>query len=302
MPADAPACLPALSASSPRHMQVPAGSWCTHAHVLDGDRWPFVASRSYTPPPASVEAYVAMLDRAGLDYGVVVQASVYGNDNRPIADALSRHPARLRGIVSIDGSEREDDLIALRNIGVCGIRVNEHFAGGTGADHLERLARRCATLGWHIDLGLPGSRLRELMPRLVDLDVDLVLDHMGFCGVTDSSEGADFAAVLALARRERVWTKLSGAYRLSCERPPYRDVAPFTRALFEAAPTRSLWGSDWPNVAIYDPDRLPDTGTQLEALHDHLGDEADLVRVLADNPRRLYGVPGTPVSKPARAR
>jgi predicted TIM-barrel fold metal-dependent hydrolase len=34
------------------------------------------------PPPASPADFVAMLDRVGVQYGVVVQVSAHGTDNR----------------------------------------------------------------------------------------------------------------------------------------------------------------------------------------------------------------------------
>ena len=281
---------------------MPKGAWDTHAHVIGGGPdAPFVKARGYTPPAASADAYVAMLDAAGLDFGVVIQISVHGADNRLIADALRRHPTRLRGVVSIAGDERDQDLEALRDLGVCGIRLNEHFAGGSGGDQLGELAARCRTLGWHVDLGLTAARLRELAPQIADLDMPIVLDHMGAPNVANGVADPDFAAVLELAALDHVWVKLSGGYRFTAQAAPYDDVGPFIRALYEAAPARTIWAADWPNVAIFDPDKMPAVGELLDALNRQLCDPARLHAVLVDNPLRLYGPPGSAVAQPPQA-
>jgi len=276
---------------------MPHGAWDTHAHVIAGDdMYPFVGARTYTPPPVSADDYVAMLDTVGIAFGVVIQISVHGTDNGPILQALRAHPTRLRGVGAIDGSESKEALLAMREAGMCGVRINDLFSGGAGSGQLLTIAERCRELGWHVDLALHGQRLRELVPVLRAMDVPLVIDHMGWCDVRQGVNQPDFQAVLELARLPNCWTKLSGAYRVSFQGPPWRDAAPFTRALAEAAPSRVVWGSDWPHVAVFDPACMPESGQLLDVLADHLeGDELLLKSVLVDNPMRLYGRAGTPV-------
>ncbi|MDB5998838.1 MAG: GntR family transcriptional regulator, partial [Rhizobacter sp.] len=215
-PTPAPPCLPAGPSHPPQTFSVPRGAWDTHAHVIGGDApYPLLPQRSYTPPPVSADDYVAMLDTLDLDHGVAIQISVHGNDNRLLVDALRQHPTRLRGVVAIDGSESDEALADMRDAGVCGVRINELFAGGASADQLQRIAKRCRPLGWHLDLALHGHRLRELAPTLRALDVRLVIDHMGWCPAEQGVEQPDFQAVLDLVRMDDCWIKLSGAYRMS---------------------------------------------------------------------------------------
>ncbi|MDP3253549.1 MAG: amidohydrolase family protein [Hydrogenophaga sp.] len=292
-----PACLPAGLAQAPRRMRLPSGAWDTHAHVVAGDEaHPFVDARAYTPPSVSADDYVAMLDTVGLAYGIVIQISVHGTDNGPIVQALRQYPTRLRGVGAIDGTESMAALLALREAGVCGVRLNDLFSGGSGSGQLLTIAECCRELGWHVDLALHGHRLRELAPVLRGLDVPLVIDHMGWCDALQGVDHPDFQAVLELARLPNCWTKLSGAYRVSVQGAPWDDAAPFTRALAQAAPTRVIWGSDWPHVALFESARMPEPGQLLDVLADHLGDDESLLKaVLVDNPLRLYGRPGTPV-------
>ena len=277
---------------------MPSGAWDAHAHVIGGNSaFPLMPQRGYTPPPASVDQYIAMLDTVGIEYGVVVQVSVHGHDNRLLLAALRRYPERLKGVAVIKPDALEHELIELKEAGVVGVRVNELFAGGTGADQLEALARRCIDHGWHLDLALPGTRLRELAPVLVRLGVRLVIDHMGWCSAVDGVNQPDFQAVLSLIRNSDTWVKLSGAYRVSGLATPYADSNPFVQALVDAAPDRMVWGSDWPHVAIFDPAHMPNVGTLLDVLHVQLEDRTKEIAVLVENPRRLYALPGVPAGK-----
>ena len=287
-------CLAPRPAHAPRKFQLPRGAWDTHAHVIgDGIHSPFVEHRAYTPHQASADQFINMMDILGIDYGVLIQISVHGTDNRLILDALSRHPTRLCGVGAIDGDESNEDLVLLRQAGMRGVRVNDLYSGSAGIDRLKVIAKPCRAMGWHLDLALHGRSLRELAPVLVDLDVPLVIDHMGWCPIKDGVNDADFQAVLELAGLDNCWVKLSAAYRLSEQRAPYGDVAPLVQALVDVAPARTIWGSDWPHVALHDPQRLPEPGMLLDALHDHLADPEQLHAVLVDNPLRLYGQPGS---------
>ena len=60
------------------------------------------------------------------------------------------------------------------------------------------------------------------------------------------------------------------------------------KALIAAAPSRMVWGSDWPHVAI---DRMPDTGTLRNLLPKWAPDAATRHAILVDNPQRLYDFP-----------
>ncbi|MEN2793048.1 amidohydrolase family protein [Sphingomonas oligophenolica] len=255
---------------------------------------PFLENRSYTPPVATVDAFIAMLDTVGVDYGVVVQISVHGSDNRILKAALRRYPDRLRGVASIAGDEPEEELEELHALGVRGIRLNEHFAGGVSAESLSPIAEICRRLGWHLDLGLTAGRLRATADDLRRLDLPFVLDHLGTCLPGGGIAHPDNAAVIALARNENCWIKLSGLYRLSAESSPYRDMIPLVQACCSAAPDRVIWGSDWPNVALFDPDKVPETGAQLDAMAELIPDRALLQAILVDNPGRLFGSPGLP--------
>ena len=103
----------------------PRGSCDSHAHVIGSpERYPLTPERSYTPPPAPEEAYLAMHDALGIERGVLVQVSVHGTDNRLLVETLRRHPHRLRGIAVVEPDIDEAELDVLDAAGVRGLRCN----------------------------------------------------------------------------------------------------------------------------------------------------------------------------------
>ena len=286
-------CLPPGPVSPPHKVVVPTGAWETHAHVIGArEEYPFVPDRHFNPPPASGDDFVAMLNKVGLTYGVVVQVSVHGTDNRALVRALRTYPNRLKGIAVINETASDAELSELVDAGVVGIRLLDIVGGGVGIDSLERLAVRCAEIGWHIQVGMKGESYPNLVNRLSALPVPVVIDHMGWCAASEGVESKAFRAVLELVRNANAYVKLSGSFRLSSEGVPYRDTFAFGRALVEAAPDKILWGSDWPHVGLYDAMARPDVGQLLDGLADVAPSDAIQRRILVENPLRIYGQPG----------
>jgi 2-pyrone-4,6-dicarboxylate lactonase len=139
---------------APARVAVPPGAVDTHAHIV-GDT--FVPERSYTPPPASTEDYLHMLDATGMTYGVLVQVSVHGTDNSLLVEALRAHPGRLRGVAVTPPDISDRALAELKDAGVTGLRLNTVTGGGIGLDQLDRLEPVCAELGWHLQFLTPSS-------------------------------------------------------------------------------------------------------------------------------------------------
>lgn len=286
-------CLPPRPASAPRRIKVPAGAWETHAHVIGpSQHYPFVPGRHFNPPPASPEEFVGMLDRVGLQYGVVVQVSVHGTDNRLLLEALRTYPNRLCGVAVIDPAISDKEVAELKDAGVRGIRILDIVGGGVGLQNLERLADRCAEIGWHIQVATRGETYPALVDRLSKLRVPFIIDHMGWCAAKNGVDAPEFQAVLQIVRNTQCYVKLSGGFRLSAQPFPHSDVVPFARALIAAAPDRMVFGSDWPHVGLYEQKDVPDVGDILDGLADYTADADEQTRILVTNPARFYGIPG----------
>ncbi len=274
-------------------LAIPPGSCDCHAHIFGPvDKYPFTPNRSYTPPEASIEAYLRMLGALGFEHGVIVQPSVYGADNRCTRDAVVAAGGKWRGVAVVEPGVSDSLLAELHAVGFRGVRFNLLFKGGLQLDALERIARSIQPLGWHVQLLLDGRDLPELAGRLRRLPVDFVVDHMGHMPASLGTGHAGFQTLLQLLRGGRCWVKLSGAYRISGEPQPYNDVVPFARALVETAPDKLVFGTDWPHPSISIP--MPQDASLLDLLPAWAPDEATRRRILVENPARLYDLPPAP--------
>ena len=285
---EAPACpAPQPDPRGPTRYAVPRGAVDTHAHVIGlPPDYPFVEPRSYTPPEASPEAYLAMLDATGFDYGVLIQVSVHGTDNRRMLETLRAHPRRLRGIAVIPLGLTDRELAELQSAGVVGLRLNVLYGGGVGFDQLASYGALAREMGWHLQFLVDARDLPPIASEVAKLPVPFVVDHMGHFPTSAGLDDPGFRTLVSLVR-DGGWVKLQGAFRNSVEGPPYADTIPFARALSDAAPDRCVWGSDWPHVANWGP--MPNVGELLDLLADWVPDEERRQKLFVDNPHRLYG-------------
>ncbi len=198
----------------PTRYAVPAGAVDTHAHVIGlPPAYPLVPDRSYTPPAAPAEAYLAMLDATGMANGVLVQVSVHGTDNRLMVETLRAHRQRLRGIAVIPLGLPDAELAALKDSGVVGLRLNVLFGGGVGLDAVESYGALAREMGWHLQFLLDARELPPIAGRLSRLPVPLVFDHMGHMPASAGVDHPGFQALLGLVA-DGNWVKLSGAFRI----------------------------------------------------------------------------------------
>lgn len=265
----------------PSRYTLPKGAVDSHAHVIGTH---YIAERTYTPHPAPPSAYLDMLDATGMTYGVLVQVSVHGTDNTLMLDTLRAHPQRLRGIAVAPLTLPTPAWQRMKEAGVVGLRLNTTTGGGIGLRDLASYEALCRELGWHLQFLIFPEQLNELAPKLSTLKVPVVFDHLAY--VTPAPEHRLHAELLTQLLRDGAWVKLSGAYRIS-RQAPYVDTVALARQLVQAAPTRCVWGSDWPHVAFRGT--MPNPGDLLDLLADWVPNEAQRNAVLADNPQRLYG-------------
>src|SRR5919202_2830883 len=95
----------------------------THTHVFKRGL-PLADVRRYAPDyDATPEDYIRVLDANGVSHAVLVQPSFLGTDNSYLVDALRQQP-RFRGIAVVPPTVSRDELRALDEAGVAGIRLN----------------------------------------------------------------------------------------------------------------------------------------------------------------------------------
>ena len=293
MPVDIPACLgPRVSVSTPRFVP-PKGAWDTHFHILGPTtRFPYAEKRKYSPPDSLVPEYLQLMDKLGIDRGIVVHPNTHGFDNAVDLDAIAQCKGRFYGVARLDKSVTEKRVAALHEAGMRGVRFAFNPAHGGALDfdtfsHVEACVR---PFGWFIELHMAAPALVELKDWLRSISSTLVIDHFGRVDVRQGVEQEPFRILLHLVEKCGAWVKLSGSDRISATGYPYSDVVPFARALIRAAPDRMIWGSDWPHTGIFTPERMPDDGHLLDLLADFCPDEGTRNRILVSNPSRLLGV------------
>ncbi len=285
------------SPSTPR-FRVPPGSVDAHCHVFGpGAQFPYAPERKYTPCDASKEQLYALRDTLGFARNVIVQATCHGADNRALVDAMRHSGGRARGVATVRRSVSDEELRALHEAGVRGVRFNfvKRLVDFTPRDELIEIAHRIAPLGWHVVVYFEAADLPELWDFFTALPTTVVVDHMGRPDVTKPVDGPEFERFVRLMREhENVWSKVSCPERLSVSGPPaldgernaYRDVVPFARRLVETFPERVLWGTDWPHPNL--KDHMPDDGLLVDFIP-HVAVTPELQhKLLVDNPMRLY--------------
>jgi len=273
--------------ATPR-LEAPPGAVDTHFHIFGPEtRYPYLPERRFTPPDASVAAYLKMHRTLGLSRAVLVQPSMYGTDNRRQLDAAREMEIPTRVVVVVPATISDEQLEDLWQQGARGVRFNPSQPGSLPLDQLERFADRLAALGWHIQLMMTPEQLVELAPRLVRLSCPIVVDHIGDIRSSKGLGQPAFQALLGLLRADRCWIKLSAGYHHSDQEPPYPETIPFVHALVRERPDRLFWGSDWPHANHWG--RMPNSTALFDLLIDWVPDITVRTQILVDNPARFYG-------------
>lgn len=276
---------------------VPPGACDTHAHVFGPyAQFPLAEQRTYTPAAEAPRAdYLEMLKATGFDRGVLVHGGAHGWDHRAMLDAIAAAPDRLRGVGVLPAEVSDAELTKMHTAGMRGLRFTEvvgptaHQAipGRVGFEALFALAPRIRELGWHAVIWANADALAEATPRLRELHIPIVIDHMGYFDASRGAADPAFQTLVSLMRDGIAWVKLT-AFRNSKVPPFHEDVRPFHDAFVKANPDRLLWGSDWPFLGM--KDYRPDNGKLLDLLDGWLGGDDELrQRVLVSNPAALYG-------------
>lgn len=276
--------------------RLPNGACDVHCHVFGPLQQFPTGAATYPIPLAAPEVYRKMLDRAGLERGVLVQPAPYGVDTRALVNALQGMQGRARGIAVANADITDAQLDDLHQAGVRGLRFIEmldpssgqRYAGSIGIDTLQRLAPRMRERGWHAHVWAKAQDCPRVFDQVADLNMPIVFDHMGQFDTAAGVDSEAFQAFLRLLDTGQVWAKLS-LCRVSRQAPDYADAQPFHDALLARRADRLLWGSDWPFVRM--GDASPDVGRLLDVFMNWVADEALIRQILVDNPARLFGFP-----------
>lgn len=270
--------------------RLPDGACDTHCHVFGPpSAYPLDPARGYTPWPATLDDYRAVMAAYGIGRAVLVQPSVYGFDNRALFDALRAMPDRLRGVAVIAPDAPDAVFAEAHRLGVRGVRINPRNPAGLAMADLQPLAARIAPLGWHVQLQIGIEAFPDLAALASRVGVPIVVDHFGLPDIALGPAARAFDALVALAAAGGCMVKLSAPYRVAATNS-IEQMRPFVRRFVDEAPDALLWALDWPHTECFAD--MPDDGPLLDSVFDWLPTEALRRKVLCDNPRRLYWADG----------
>jgi predicted TIM-barrel fold metal-dependent hydrolase len=285
---------------APVGFNVPERTCDCHVHVFDPGRFPFAGSRTYTPEAATAAQLLAMHRALHISRVVIVQPSVYGTDNSCTLDAMKQYGPEARGIAVLPGEVLSTTLDDMERAGIRGVRINLGTAQDTNLDRARRRFKSAIEQiqgrKWHVQISAALPVVAGLAELILASPVPVVFDHFGGARAALGLQQPGFDKLLEFVRSEKVYVKISGAYRASDKQPDYPDVVPLARALIEANPHRILWGSDWPHPdtgASRKPSEVSpllriDDGHLLNLLGTCAPDAALRKTILVDNPATLY--------------
>lgn len=271
-----------------------------HTHVFMPEIAPYTTQRNYTPGHADITALENHLEKIGASHVVVVQPSPHGTDNRATLSAITAlGPTRARAIAVVDPRAGLD-----RSAGVIGLRANLKTSGVDALDvaeaYLTALDRLMKGTDLLLELFVPLPMLIALRPKLAQLGRQVILDHWAGFKTTSPTAAQQLDQLQDLLSLPNVVLKVSGSCRATDYSSDVSDLDPIADRLFDAAPGRVIWGSDWPHTGR-SSDRRSRPLTEIEPFMP-IDDRAalnDLKRwaktperyanILWDTPKALFG-------------
>jgi predicted TIM-barrel fold metal-dependent hydrolase len=216
------------------------------------------------------------MDAGGIAKAVLVQAStVYGHDNRYVADTVRMHPDRFVGVYSIDAlaADAVSQIDHWQAAGLSGFRL--FTTGSTMPGQSDWLGHPDSYAAWaHAErlaipiclqmtmAGLPALRaLLERYPR-----ARVVLDH---CARPDLTDGAPYRAAAALfdmAAFPGVYLKLTNRTLAAAAAGQSQPATFLEKLLTVFGAHRVAWGSNFPAAEGSLPDLLTIARSALSAL------------------------------------
>lgn len=227
-----------------------------HAYEANTPQRPWRSSPNW-PPSATGDEMVAAMDRVGVDGAIFISSfSMYGYDASYTLEVQRAHPGKFGLVKPVDPDDPAvEDVVAewKKTPGTVGIRAlmkpdSPHPVGHAG---LDRMLRAAARHGFPVNILCWGNL--DAGAALIDRHpgTRFILDHLGILqphepSVRAAEPWADLPKVLALAKRDNLVIKVSGACTLSKEAYPYPDIwDPLARVFDAWGFERCLWGTDW---------------------------------------------------------
>lgn len=280
--------------------RMPTATWDSHMHVTSPD-YPLAQTAAYVPSLHNLQHAMAFEKTIGISRIVLVQPSIYGNDNSCLLDALSVvGPVNGRGVVGIDPDcVQSSTLRQWHQLGVRGVRLNLkstniQLTEQAFQDLLQRYANVIRPLDWVLELFI-GMKDIPLLERIAaDLGMRMVIAHFGAPELPhvdkrihplDPYQLVGFQSLINLLQKGNTWIKFSAAYRFDQD-PEMRGIEAIAREILQKAGERVVFASDWPHTRFEGLDVRPFVDRCLEWT-----EEAGMTeKVFCSNAQQLWGM------------
>jgi L-fuconolactonase len=214
------------------------------------------AGTLHGPAEVTGDQMVAAMDAVGVDGAVLVSPfSMYRYDASYALTVYAAHPDRFRLVKPVDPTDPAVvDTIAdwAGTKGTVGIRVflRDNVSTDPADPGINRVLAAAAHHSLPVNLACTGrlDQAGQLAAR--NPNTRLVIDHLGLPQPHEppppAEPFADLPKLLALATRDNMAVKISGACTLSHEPFPYNDIWDPLGRIFDAFGfDRCMWGTDW---------------------------------------------------------
>ncbi|KAF2709267.1 amidohydrolase 2 [Pleomassaria siparia CBS 279.74] len=251
--------------------KIPANAWDSHMHTTSPD-YPLASNAAYKPSLHNLQHALKFEKTIGISNIVLVQPSIYGNDNSCLLDSLRAiGPRHGRAVVGIDPDTIQlSTLEEWHKLGVRGVRlnlksVNAQFTETSLQDMLQRYEKAIKPLNWVLELFIGMDAIPMLERAAGNLSVRLCVAHFGAPTLPavekrthpiDPYSLAGFQSLLNMTRSGSTWVKMSAAYRFD-EDPDMRGIEAVAKELLKRAGDRLVFASDWPHTRFEGLDVRP---------------------------------------------
>jgi predicted TIM-barrel fold metal-dependent hydrolase len=233
----------------------------SHSHIWTPDtrHFPLATGKSagdLNPPSFTDNELLALVQPERVERVVLIQhTQFYRFDNSYLLNATRRKPDTFRVIAMVDDRAPEPGAImrTLLPLGTTGFRITPFIRKDDPTKWLTTPGMR--------EMWNTAAATRQAMCCLIDpphmRDIDamceqhpntpVVIDHLARIGAHGHFRESDMYSLCSLARHANVHVKVSAFYALGKKQPPYLDLVPLIRRVFDAfGPRRLMWGSDSP--------------------------------------------------------
>jgi predicted TIM-barrel fold metal-dependent hydrolase len=248
--------------------KAPVVNAAEHAWVVHDPAFPLKADEATCPTnlPAydySGEYLLSEMKTYGVDHVVISHVCYYGRNNAYTSYCIKKYPGKFAGIGLLVGhrlhppadpqnAARLERLV--REDGLIGLRLSPIYDRDVvwlNDPVCYPLWKKAADLGAIFNIFLAPHQVTQVGDMAARFPgVNVVIDHMAMIDIA-APDSAGFGPLLDLAKHPNVYVRTSLHNPSKSRQPPFRDVWPFLRRLYDRfGPRRLVWANFYEYVIM----------------------------------------------------